>query len=93
MPDIVGLHLVLGGVRPGGIVDEVHPPAANLDIRFIAAPGAPDRSSEMPPAVGQLGRIPNDPAQNRARRDADAQLTHDLSQIAVAELEPQIPGD
>src|ERR1700761_7096402 len=26
---------------------EVHPAAANLDIRFIAAPGAPDRSREM----------------------------------------------
>src|ERR1700759_3759814 len=36
---------------------QVHPATADLDIRFIATPGAPDRSGETPPAFGQLGRI------------------------------------
>jgi hypothetical protein len=71
---------------------QIHPAAGHLDIRFIAAPGAPDRSCEMPPGFGQLGRIPNHPAQNCARRDGHAHLAHELSQIAVAQLEPQIPN-
>ena len=30
---------------------QIHPAAANLDIRFIAAPGAPDRSRNPAPAL------------------------------------------
>src|SRR5918994_331948 len=65
---------------------QVHPPSTNLYIGLVTAPRPAHWLLIAAPVLSEVGRIPDDPAQNGARGNRDAQLAHDLSQIAIAQF-------
>src|SRR5215467_2704806 len=72
---------------------QVHPSAADQNICLVAAPRLTYRLFERAHRLGEVNRIADDPAENRAGCNRDAKLVHDLRQISVAQLKSQIPVD
>ena len=70
---------------------QLHPLSTDLNVRLVGAPRSADRPFEHTASLNKVFAVSNDPAQNRTGCDGDIELTHDCRQIAVAELETQLP--
>src|SRR6202140_1161420 len=72
---------------------QVHPFAAHLHVRLIPAPGAADRAGVAFPPLLELRTVMLHPPQNRGVCYVDAALTHHRHQVAIAQLEAEIPAN
>src|SRR6266853_6004781 len=71
---------------------QVDPPAANLYICLIHPPGPADRPREPLPPLLKFRGVVLYPAQDRRVSQDDAPFGHHGHQIAIAELETQVPA-
>ena len=70
---------------------QVHPLAADLHVGLVDAPRWAGRPGEPVPAAFELRCVIVHPAHDGGVSQRKAALRHHLHQIAVAELEPQVP--
>src|SRR3984893_11134452 len=71
---------------------QVHPFAADLDVGLIDTPRRPGRPGETVPAAFELWSIMLHPAHDGGVGQRQVAFRHHLHQVAVAELETQIPS-
>src|SRR6516165_574506 len=71
---------------------QVDPLASHLYLSFFPAPATADGSAETAPTLLELGGVMLHPAQNGRVYQANAALAHHGNQIAIAQLEAQIPA-
>src|ERR1700730_4419726 len=71
---------------------QVRPFAADLDVGLIDTPRRPDWPGEPVPAAFELRSIMVHPAHDGGVRQRQIAFRHHLYQVAIAELETQIPS-
>src|SRR5450631_2554836 len=70
---------------------QVHPFAANPDVRLVDAPRAADRACKSAPAPLELRNVTLNPAHDRRVRHRQSTLGHHLHQISKAQLVSKVP--
>jgi len=79
----------LTGLVHGSI--QVRPLAAYLDIGFVHSPGSANRLAKPVPVLDELRDISPNPAQNGRMGKIQSAFSHHLDQIAIAQLETEVP--
>ena len=72
---------------------QVSPPSSDSDVRFINTPRCTDRSRIAAPPLRELRDGALDPSRNGCMRDIDTALSHQLYQVAVAQLISDVSSD